>query len=79
MISKTQVREAEKGIPVAVRIDNTDYVLIRKDVYEKVQSIYDASEWSHEELLQTFARAAQSSDWNDPSMDVYDDYDCAKK
>lgn len=47
--------------------------MIDEDVF------FDASERTDEELLQTFARAAESSEWNDPSMDIYDDYDYAKK
>ncbi|MEX0727563.1 MAG: hypothetical protein WD065_14900 [Planctomycetaceae bacterium] len=50
-----------------------DWEMIDEDVF------FDASERTDEELLQTFARAAESSEWNDPSMDIYDDYDYAKK
>lgn len=63
MITKAQVREAEKGIPVEVRIDDTDFVLIRKDLYEREQKIaYDDSELSENELRAIAARTLDDLD-----------------
>ena len=37
--------------------------------------LYDDSEPSEDELRAIFARGIESSDWNDPAMDVCDEYD----
>jgi hypothetical protein len=73
-----QAIEAHGGSPVyLVDADtNTTYVLIRADQYEKVKALFGEDEdFDPRELYplveQTFLRAG----WDDPEMDVYNEYD----
>lgn len=34
-ITKEQLQTAERGTPVEIRAEGTEYVLVRKDIYEK--------------------------------------------
>jgi hypothetical protein len=40
-----------------------------------VPFVFDETELTHEELRALLARAYEASKWNDPGMDVYDEYD----
>lgn len=59
---------------VPMTIDGIECVVLRADVFEKVRTAI-ADELNHDELRQMLARSAQKSDWLDPSMDIYDEYD----
>lgn len=75
-LTKDQFEQAKSGRAVEIAENGEEFVLIRKDLYERVKAVlYDDSEPSHDELRAIFARGVESSDWNDPAMDVYDDYD----
>jgi uncharacterized protein YgbK (DUF1537 family) len=71
-LTSEQLKALEEGHPVSVVIDTTRCVVVRQDVFERVQR---AIAEDHAELRAIFARAAESSDWNDPKMDVYDHYE----
>jgi hypothetical protein len=52
------------------------YVVLRKDVYERVrQLLYDDSEWTENELRVQLSRSAQDNGWDDAGMDAYERYD----
>jgi hypothetical protein len=73
-----QRRLLESGRAVDVTDPQTSqpYVVLRKDIYEKVQHLlYDDSEWSPEELRTLLARSAKDNGWDEPAMDAYDRYD----
>ena len=56
------------------------YVLVRKEVFERIQGlIYDDTKTDHAELRRLFARSFQANDWDDPRMDAYDHYDEKQK
>lgn len=68
-------REAiEQAGSVAVTIDGLDCVVLRAELYERARAVL-ANDLSHDELRAMLARSAENSDWLDPSMDLYDDYD----
>ncbi len=54
---------------------NQSYVLLRGDQYEKVKALFEGEEFDPRELyplaIPTFLKAG----WDDPEMDVYNDYD----
>jgi hypothetical protein len=64
----------EAGGSVPMTIEDIECVVVRRDVYEKVRIVLSDS-LSHDELRGMLARSAQGSDWLDPGMDIYDDYD----
>ncbi|HVA46886.1 MAG TPA: hypothetical protein VNH11_11015 [Pirellulales bacterium] len=73
-LSKAQREAVETGGSVGMTIDGIDCVVVRADVYERLRAIL-ADELSHDELRAVLARSAEGSDWLDPSMDIYDEYD----
>ncbi len=59
---------------VPMTIDGIECVIVRTDVYEKVRTVL-ADDLTHEELRGMLARSAQGSEWLNPDMDIYDEYD----
>ncbi len=52
------------------------YVLVRKEVFDRIKSLlYDDGEWTAEEQLRVLADSGMRAGWDDPEMDVYDNYD----
>jgi len=55
---------------------NTHYVLVRKDLYERLKSILDDdSAIGEEEFRLMLARSSEANGWDEPGMEVYDRYD----
>lgn len=72
--TKEQREAVETSGAVPMTIDGIECVILRTDVYEKVCAVLP-DELTHEELRKMLARFAQGSDWLDPQMDIYDEYD----
>jgi hypothetical protein len=52
------------------------YVVLRKDVYERVRRLpYDDSEGTEDELRLLLARSVKDNGWDEAGMDAYDRYD----
>ncbi len=55
---------------------STSYVVLRKDVYDRVRNLlYDDSEGTHDELRAMLARSSAANGWDEPGMEAYDRYD----
>lgn len=80
-LTQEQRRELEAAEPIAVDPQtNTVYVLVRKDVYERIKGLlYEDGEWMPEEQLRLLAESGRRAGWDDPEMDVYDQYDENRK
>jgi hypothetical protein len=66
-LTAEELTAIESGQPVPVLIDRTECVLIRKDVYEKVNGlVYDDSDWSDAELRAVAARTIFDADTAGP-------------
>jgi hypothetical protein len=77
-LTDEQRRQLEGGKAVEITDPQTSqlYVVLRKDVYDRVrQLLYDDSEWAEEELRLQLARSARDNGWEEPGMDAYDRYD----
>lgn len=77
-LSEAQRRQLVNGEAVEVADPQTAelYVLLRKDIYERVrQLLYDPSEWTDDELRLRLALSAKENGWDEPDMDAYDRYD----
>lgn len=77
-LSAEQRQQLESGKAVDVTDQETAqlYVVLRKDVYDRVrQLLYDESEWTDDELRLQLARSAKDNGWDEASMDAYDLYD----
>lgn len=70
---KSAVRNGEA---VRVQEDGLDYVVLRADVYDRLQHLFcDDGEWTDEDLRRMLAKSADANGWNEPEMDDYDKYD----
>ena len=77
-LTDEQRQQLENGKAVDVTDPQTAqlYVILRKDVYERVRHLlYDDSEWTEDELRLHLARSAKENGWEEPGMDDYDRYD----
>jgi hypothetical protein len=77
-LSEEQRRQLENGQAVDVTDPRTAqrYVVLRKDVYERVRRLlYDDSEWTEDELRLRLAQSARDNGWEEAGMDAYDRYD----
>lgn len=51
---------------------NTEYVLVRADVYERVRHLFDDPA---ADAFMAQIESAAAAGWDDPAMDVYNDLD----
>ena len=72
--SQDQLDAIRSGATVPVTIDDQQFVVIPLDTFDEMRMLLDQAE-----LRSIFARSIKSSNWNDPAMDIYDDYDNAKR
>jgi hypothetical protein len=76
-----QAIEKEGGSPVRL-VDiatNIHYVLMRADQYENLSAlIAEGEEFDPRELYPVMAKSAAAAGWDDPDLDVYNDYDAHK-
>lgn len=72
-----QVLEADPGQPVPVVDEQTRrvYYLISAEQFETVKSLFTEEPFEPREMYPLTAKTAGDAGWNDPAMDVYDDYD----
>lgn len=77
-LTPEQRRQLESGeaVPVTDPETATSYVVLRKDVYDRVRSLlYDGSGATHDELRAMLARSSAANGWDEPGMEAYDRYD----
>jgi hypothetical protein len=74
--------EQRHQLEIGKAVDFTDprtarsYVVLRKDIYDRVQRLVcDDSEWTDDELRLQLARSSKENGWDEPGMDAYDRYD----
>jgi len=74
ILSVDQRKAVQQGAAVPVTVDETECVVIRKDVYEEItQRTYDDSEVDVREAYPLMDAVAKQEGWDDPSEDLYDD------
>jgi hypothetical protein len=74
MIELTPEQRHELETGELVVPTNTTYVLVHKNVYERIKSLLSDEEWTrdaYQAAMDVFARDG----WDDPRMDVYDELD----
>jgi hypothetical protein len=77
-LTDQQRGDLERRQAVEVRDPQTNalYVLVHKDVYERLKSLlYHDGDLGDEELRLLLARSAADNGWDEPAMDAYDRYD----
>jgi len=79
------LREAikrEGGSPVHFvdATTNEHYVLMRAEQYENLKALLvEGEEFDPRELYPLIAKSAAAAGWDDPELDVYNDYSAHKK
>lgn len=76
ILTPAQQQALARGEAVSITVDAAHLVVVPQDLFESLQ---EQAGKDHNELREIFARAVESSDWNDPAMDVYDEYDDASR
>lgn len=84
MIELTQEQRQGLRHADAVRLSDPEtgqeYILLRAEVYERLkQLLYDDGDWTPEEQMRLLAESGKRAGWDDPAMDVYDNYDENRK
>ncbi|HCO27389.1 MAG TPA: hypothetical protein DIT97_31935 [Gimesia maris] len=77
-LTKEQAEAISRGEEIPVDVEGTECVLVRKDIYAKISEDVSkgrSDELTEEDIRKLLARSYESSDWNDPAMDIYNDYD----
>jgi hypothetical protein len=77
-----QAIEKEGGSPIHLvdTATNAHYVLMRAEQYENLKTLFvESEEFDPRELYPLVAKSAAAAGWDDPEMDVYNDYDAHKK
>jgi hypothetical protein len=78
MIELTQEQQQELQSAEAVVSTNSTYVLVRRDLYQRIQGLLSDEDWTadtYRSAMEVFARDG----WDDPRMDVYDELDPRRK
>ncbi|HYV37088.1 MAG TPA: hypothetical protein VE988_15385 [Gemmataceae bacterium] len=83
-LNEPQQQALNKGAGEPLRLvdprTNECYVLVKADVYDQIKNlVYDDDSPSDEEKRLQLAASGERAGWNDPEMDVYDDYDKNRK
>ena len=63
----------EGPVPVVDPTTQTTYVLIRADIFEQMQSL--VGDFDIRETYAAQEAVAATAGWNDPELDVYNNYD----
>ena len=76
-ITEDQRRDLESGKAVDVTDPQTAqrYIVMPKDAFDRRCLVYDATDWTDDEMRLQLARSARENGWNEPAMDDYDRYD----
>ncbi len=62
-ITKEQLQAAEQGRPVEIADSGKDFVLISRELYDRMRHRnYDDSEWTEDEMMRLAAEAAEDLD-----------------
>jgi hypothetical protein len=70
-LTAEQLQAAEKG-PVTVRADGKEYVVISRELYDRLKGLaYDDSPLTPEEQEAACSHAGEPAGWDDPELDVY--------
>ena len=77
-LTDEQRQQVENGKAIDVTDSQTahTYVLVRKDIYDRVRRLlYNDSDWTEDELRLQLGRSAKDNGWEEAGMDAYDRYD----
>ena len=74
---RQQVRQAN-GVEVRFRDPEAgrEYVILPAETWDRLRTLlYDEGDWTPEEQLRLLAESGKRAGWDDPEMDIYNNYD----
>ena len=76
-----QALDAERGQPVKIVDEQTSriYYVISAEQFETVRALFAEGDFDPREIYPLISKTAGEAGWNDPAMDVYDNYDEHRK
>ena len=76
-----QALDAERGQPVKIVDEQTSriYYVISAEQFETVRALFAEGDFDPREVYPLISQTAGEAGWNDPEMDVYDNYDEHRK
>ena len=82
-LTESQWANATQGNEVPIRVSdpaqNTTFVLVRADVYERFKSLFEEDPVTEQERRFQLEQFGKRAGWDDPEMDVYNDLDPRQK
>lgn len=64
--------ETTGSVPLSV--DGLECVLVRSEIFDRVRALL-GDDWTHEDMRMALARSSKQNGWDEPGMEVYDEYD----
>lgn len=71
-------QHGNRPVPVIDPVTNAVYFLVAGDLFERFKGLLDAEQIDVEETYAAQSLVAGQSGWDDPEMDIYNDYDSQK-
>ena len=72
-------QQSDAPVKVGHPSHRESFVLLRADVYERFQALFEDTPLSDQERLFRLKQFGLRAGWDDPAMNVYDDLDPRKK
>ena len=70
-LTDQQLLAAATGQNVRFIENGVEFVVVRSDVFEKVEALLNSD---HQELRMILARSSEANGWEEPGMEAYDSY-----
>lgn len=71
-------QHGNKPVPVVDPETNAVYFLVPSDLFERLRNLFDDEPFDVRETYAAQSEVAGKAGWDDPEMDVYNDYDAHK-
>lgn len=71
-------QHGDKPMPVIDPVTQKVYVLLAGDIFERFKALFDDEPFDVRDTYAAQSAAAGAAGWDDPEMDVYDNYDAHK-
>ena len=70
-LNDEQIHAVETGQAVRFSQNGVDFVVVRSEVFDKVNALIDPD---HQELRMLLAQSSEGNGWDEPGMEAYDSY-----
>ena len=74
-LTDAQLQAVEKGEPLRIASAGAEFVVLRADVYERLQALCADDQGFAADVYPQVMEVFGKTGWNEPAMDIYDDLD----